>query len=290
VILINRQLELAAALDRALVQGFDIINMSMGLAPTITTAKLAKLAYDRGVIWCCAAGNQVKAVVAPAVFPGAIAVAASNPLDEPWKGSSRGEAVDITAPGQDVYIPIWNENKEEDFSYGNGTSYAAPHVAAAAAYWLAKHHDELRAPEYAGWKRVEAFRQALYASARDKKKLPSGFGKGFLDVEKLLSIPLSPPRKSQYAYNHYNEHALLATLQGYSELVKSLWNSLHGMFGRSRNESIFSAPSLSPFAQAMEKTLPRTGFKATESGASYQLEDLRSRYNEVNNVILKSLK
>ncbi len=84
VILINRQLELAAALDRALVQGFDIITMSLGLAPTITTAKLAKLAYDRGVIWCCAAGNQVKAVVAPAVFPGAIAVAASNPLDEPW--------------------------------------------------------------------------------------------------------------------------------------------------------------------------------------------------------------
>ena len=290
VILINRQLELATALDRALVQGFDIITMSMGLAPTITTAKLAKLAYDRGVIWCCAAGNEIKAVVAPAVFPGTIAVAASNPLDEPWKGSSRGDAVDITAPGQDVYIPIWNKNKEEDFSYGNGTSYSAPHVAAAAAYWLAKHHDALRAPEYAGWKRVEAFRQALYASARDKKKLPKGFGKGFLDVEKLLSVPLTPARKLQYAYDHYNENAFLATLQGYAELVKSLWNSLHGMFGRNRNEAIFSTPSLSPFAQALEKTLPKTASKVTESGANYQLEDLRSRYNEINNVILKSIK
>jgi hypothetical protein len=264
--------------------------MSMGLAPTITTARLAKLAYDRGVIWCCAAGNQVKAVVAPAVFPGAIAVAASNPLDEPWKGSSRGDTVDITAPGQDLYIPIWNKNKEEDFSYGNGTSYAAPHVAAAAAYWLAKHHDALHAPEYAGWKRVEAFRQALYASARDKKKLPRGFGKGFLDVEKLLRVPLTPPKKSQYAYNHYNENAFLATLQGYAELVKSFWNSLHGMFGRGRNEAIFSAPSLSPFAKALENTLPRPKLKPTESDANDQLEDLRSRYNDVNNIILKSLK
>jgi len=163
-------------------------------------------------------------------------------------------------------------------------------VAAAAAYWLAKHHDALAAPEYAGWRRVEAFRQALYASARDKKKLPRGFGKGFLDVEKLLSVPLTPGRKLQYAYNHYDENAFLATLQGYAELVKSLWNSLHGMFGSNRNEAIFSAPSLSPFAQALEKTLPRTEFKATESGANYQLEDLRSRYNEVNNVILKSIK
>jgi endonuclease G, mitochondrial len=290
VILINRQLELATALDRALVQGFDIITMSLGLVPTITTAKLAKLAYDRGVIWCCAAGNEVKAVVAPAVFPGTIAVAASNPLDEPWKGSSRGDTVDITAPGEDVYIPIWNKNKEEDFSYGNGTSYATPHVAAAAAYWLAKHHDALSTGDYPGWKRVEAFRQALYASARDKKKLPRGFGKGFLDVEKLLSLPLTPAKKLQYAYNHYNENAFFATLQGYAELAKSLWNSLHGMFGANRNEAIFSTPSLSPFAQALEKTLPKTEFKAAESDANYPLEDLRSRYNELNNVILKSLK
>ena len=151
----------------------------MGLAPTITTANLAKLAYDRGVIWCCAAGNEIKAVVAPAVFPGTIAVAASNPLDEPWKGSSRGDSVDITAPGQDVYIPIWNKNKEEDFSYGNGTSYSAPHVAAAAAYWLAKHHDALRAPEYAGWKRAEAFRQALYASAGIRKNCQEVLAKVF---------------------------------------------------------------------------------------------------------------
>src|SRR5690606_33297297 len=100
----NRQKQLAAALDLALTQGYDIITMSMGLPPTITTSKLAKKAYDRGVIWCCAAGNEVQAVVAPAVFPGTIAVAASNPHDNDWPGPNQGDNVYVTAPGQNVYV------------------------------------------------------------------------------------------------------------------------------------------------------------------------------------------
>src|SRR5690606_35054963 len=115
VVIINRQKELAAALDLTITQGYDIITMSMGLPPTLTTSRLARKAYDKGIIWCCAAGNEVQAVVSPAVYPGTIAVAASNPNDEPWEGSSRGDRVDITAPGEDVYVPIWNKQRQEDF-------------------------------------------------------------------------------------------------------------------------------------------------------------------------------
>src|SRR5690606_40280977 len=110
-------------------------------------------AYELGVIWCCAAGNEVRTVVAPAVFPGTIAVAASNPKDKEWEGSSRGDRVDITAPGQDVYVPVWNQRREEDFCFGSGTSYATPHIAAAAAAWLAAHQKALSSSDYRGWRR-----------------------------------------------------------------------------------------------------------------------------------------
>jgi subtilisin family serine protease len=228
VILINRQKQLASALDRAVSQGFDIITMSMGLPPTIATAKMAKKAYDNGVVWCCAAGNEVKVVIAPAVFPGTIAVAASNPLDKIWKGSSRGDTVDITAPGQDVYVPIWNEERNEDFAYGNGTSYATPHIAAAAAYWLAKYRTELNKPEFSGWKRVEAFRDALKRSARKPANFPRDAGAGILDVDTLINTPPLPAKDLKYAYNGWNENAFFASIQGYGELLKTYWNGLHG--------------------------------------------------------------
>lgn len=267
VIIINRQKQLAAALDLALTQGYDIITMSMGLPPTITTSKLAKRAYDRGVLWCCASGNEVQAVVAPAVFPGTIAVAASNPLDKQWPGSSRGDRIDITAPGQDVYVPIWNKNREEDFSYGNGTSYAVPHIAAAAACWLTAHQDKLSKGGYEGWKRVEAFRWALRKSARTKHDLPRGFGAGILDMDKLLATKPPEPNKLVYAYNDWNEHAMLDSLQAYGELVKTYWNKVHGWISGGKKEESFLVEStaLSPLSRQLERTFFARGHQPLES-------------------------
>jgi len=293
VILIKRQKELAAALDSALAQGFDIITMSMGLPPTIATAKMAKKAYDKGVIWCCAAGNEIQAVVAPAVYPGTIAVAASNPMDSDWPGSSRGDAVDITAPGQDVYVPILVAENEYGFSYGNGTSYATPHVAAAAALWLAKYKTILNDPKYGGWKRVEAFRMALKDSANRDNNLPrKGFGHGMLDVKKLLD---TPPTKNEleYAYNNWDENAFFAALQGVGQIGKTLWNRLHGLiFGTARGgqESLMpESMSLSPTGTDIERALFGTHTSQFESAADGG-QDLLERFNIVQNMILSASK
>jgi endonuclease G len=288
VIIINRQKQLAAALDLALTQGYDIITMSMGLPPTITTSKLAKKAYDRGVIWCCAAGNEVQAVVAPAVFPGTIAVAASNPLDKDWSGSSRGDRVDITAPGQDVYVPIWNKDREEDFSYGNGTSYATPHIAAAAACWLAAHQDKLNNGKYEGWKRIEAFRWALRKSARTEHKLPKGFGSGILDMDKLLATNPPAPNQLEYAYTRWNENAMLDSMQAYGELVKTYWNKVHGwIFGGKKEESFLAeSNALSPLSQQLERTLFAQGDKPLESMVT--TDDMLDRYLQLQKRIEES--
>jgi hypothetical protein len=246
------------------------------------------------VIWCCAAGNEVQAVVAPAVYPGTIAVAASNPLDYDWKGSSRGSAVDITAPGEDVYVPIWNKEKMEDYAYGNGTSYATPHIAAAAAYWLAAYQTTLNTPEYSGWRKVEAFRKALDISARRDNNLPrKGFGHGILDMKALLATPPQPANKLVNAYNNWNESAFFATLQGYGELVKTYWNKIHNLFSRTKRGGqealIPTTEALSNTSQELERVLFRTSLSQFESVSESGKDVLIERYNTLQNIIENNL-
>lgn len=300
VLLLNRQQELAKAVDRAISGGVQVITMSLGTAPTITTARLAKKAYDAGVIWCCAAGNEVKFVVAPAVFPGTIAVAASNPLDAPWPKSSEGSTVDITAPGEDVYVPIFMKDDtgtvHEDYAYGDGTSYATPHVAAAAALWLAKYKEELR--NAAGWQKVEAFRRALTVTARTKHKLRPGYGAGILNVYDLLKEEKAKPGTGfqldelQYAYNNWNEHAFLASLQGWVELFKTYWNLVHRgisrLFGGESLSGAFTEGyALSTFARDQEALL--FGSRADlETAAVVTPEEAIKRMQVLNNLILQN--
>jgi len=296
VILINRQQELAAALDRAILQGFDIITMSMGLPPTLATARMAKIAYDKGIIWCAAAGNEVKFVIAPAVYPGTIAVAACNPLDELWKGSSFGSTVDITAPGEDIYVPIIFKDAEdgnrikEGFSYGNGTSYATPHIAAAAAYWLAKYKEELNTPAYAGWRKVEAFRRALKETARKEHKLRGkGYGAGILNMEALMKQKPQPPAQKDNAYNGWNEHAFFAKLQGIGEMGKTYWNALHKwIFSRKRKttESFMGVEYfLSEDDKLLEAALFGGSVLASESATQLSQEELYRRLNVLNQTL-----
>ena len=129
-----------------------------GVYPRPMLYSIAKTAYERGVIWICAAGNEVESVVAPATYPGTIAVAASNPDNQPWSGSSYGDSVDIAAPGEDVYVPFKDRRGKDIMVFGNGTSYATPHVAAAAAMWKAKYYGDLDKIDEP-WKIVETIQK-----------------------------------------------------------------------------------------------------------------------------------
>lgn len=201
VVLIGRVKELITAANRAIASGYNVLTMSMGILPGSSVLyDVARSAYERGIIWCCASGNVVKVVVAPGKYPGVICVAASNPDDAPWTGSCRGPEVDITAPGEYIYVPVLDDDRE-DMSYGNGSSYATPHVAAAAMLWLAKNAKELNEKYSQPWQRVEAFRYCLQVSARSVSKLPSNqFGPGILDIDRLLQTNLPDPVDLRHAY------------------------------------------------------------------------------------------
>ena len=100
--------------------------------------------------------------------------------------SSRGPTADgrikpeIVAPGENITGPIPGANYSSDF-YGDGTSFAAPHVAGVAALML-QSRPSLTASQ---------IREALINSAKkmwvNGQKLPENTqGAGFLDAERAL--------------------------------------------------------------------------------------------------------
>lgn len=186
----------ARAVRHATSAQCDVISMSLGGRAFFGLERAINDAVRRGTIVVNAAGNCIGMVVAPASYDNAIAVAATNAEDRPWKGSSKGRAVDIAAPGEDVYVAdAVSGATGTRSSPGNGTSFATAAVAGAAADWLAFHGKARVDAVRGGQSRRDLFVQLLQGSAR----VPQGFdtdryGAGILDLEALLKAPLGAPR------------------------------------------------------------------------------------------------
>jgi type VII secretion-associated serine protease mycosin len=123
----------------AVDNGAQIINLSLG-ASTPTAAEKAAVAYARehGVTVVAAAGNERQEgspVSYPAAYDGVVAVAATDSRDKVGSYSNRGDYVDVSAPGSGIVSTYPAELTEDGEAYAslNGTSMAAPHVAAVAA-------------------------------------------------------------------------------------------------------------------------------------------------------------
>lgn len=186
----------ARAIEAAITVKSQVITMSLGGVPSRPVRAALRKAVQAGIIVVAAAGNCVRLVVWPARYPECIAVAGCNVRGEPWKGSCRGGAVDITAPGEQV----WHASATDPRGYddGQGTSFAVAITAGAAAQWLAHHGvDAVRAEAAARTVTVQAlFREAIQQTATASGDLPQDqFGPGILNIEALLRTPLKDIRK-----------------------------------------------------------------------------------------------
>lgn len=186
----------AVAIAHAVRVGCHVISMSLGGVPSRALHAAVRQAVEAGVIVVAAAGNCVRTVVWPARYDEVIAVAGCNFADGYWRGSSRGGAVDITAPAEWVWRAQRNRSGDplDGIGAGQGTSFAAALVAGAAALWLSRHGREAALAE-AGRRGVplqRLFRTALRATARRPSGWRTGsFGAGILDAEALLERELA---------------------------------------------------------------------------------------------------
>lgn len=169
--------DIAAAIVYAAMNGVRVLNMSFGdVINTPLTRDAIAFATERGCVLVASAGNDGSELRRfPASYPGVISVAATAESDRRATFSSFGSQLTISAPG----VGIWTTARSNSYRSFQGTSAAAPHVAAAAALLLAVQPD-LSPAEVRG---------ILQATAEDlgAKGWDTQFGAGLLDCEAAVN-------------------------------------------------------------------------------------------------------
>lgn len=122
-----------------------VVNLSLG-ANVGTTAygpldRAVEQAIASGIVVVVAAGNERidAATVTPAHVHDAITVGAYDPFDLFAGFSNYGSTLDLLAPGVEIPSLLPSEDGTVRTGQMSGTSAAAPHVAGAAARYLAVH-------------------------------------------------------------------------------------------------------------------------------------------------------
>jgi len=174
--------DLATAVEYAISNGAQIINISSGGASTPRLIRAVNAALAANIIVVAAAGNspQGSGVGFPATEEGVIAVGGVDRAGQHAAVSVTGAQIDVVAPAVDIYSTSYDGK----YSKGTGTSSATAIVAGAAALIRSKY-PHLPAREVA---------HRLTATAVDKG--PPGrddeYGYGVIDLVAALTADVPP--------------------------------------------------------------------------------------------------
>lgn len=168
--------------------GASVINLSLGGGHSAYKDDAVNYAVNKGSVVVVAAGNNSADVDKSGFCPGhtakAISVAAVLKKNlEPTSFSNYGASVDLAAPGSNIKSSVPTNKYPSGYANFDGTSMAAPHVAACAAML----RDEFSSLTPA---QVET-------QLKDAVQVPSGwntkYGKGVVNMEKFINNNTTQP-------------------------------------------------------------------------------------------------
>lgn len=131
-------LDILKGIEWAIENDMDIINMSFGSESESQLFKeMLDRAYEQGILLVSASGNEGNdhPVIYPAKFDSVIAVSSVEKDLSLSSFSSKGEEVELAAPGSEIVSTYIRGNYRTE----SGTSQAAPHVAGFLAILKEKY-------------------------------------------------------------------------------------------------------------------------------------------------------
>jgi thermitase len=161
--------------------GAKVINISAGLLQGVRLHEAAMYAWDKGSLVVIASVND-DSYSSKQPWAEVVSVSASGHDDNRYN-SEYGQFLDLLAPGQEIYSRYWDSAGQFQYAIGQGSSFAAPMVSAAAALaWsinpqltnaqvrdmLYATADDLNTPGYdqeTGWGRLNVGALASAAAA-----------------------------------------------------------------------------------------------------------------------------
>ncbi|MFS0576606.1 S8 family peptidase [Sporosarcina sp. 179-K 3D1 HS] len=171
--------DLIRAIDYAVSQDVDIINLSLGGNQFSRLENEAiQRAVDAGITVIAAAGNDAlvgNPVMYPAAYDHVISVGAINSSNVKANFSTYNQQVDLVAPGQQILSTFPNQT----YRYMDGTSFAAPIVSGTVAMMKGLYPDLS----------THEIEQLLRRSATDlgMPGFDTYYGMGALDISKLYA-------------------------------------------------------------------------------------------------------
>lgn len=122
---------IARALELAIKEKVDILNLSFTGKPDPLIEKLIKAALQQGIVVVASAGNGGSNAqpAYPAAIPGVIAVTAVDKSEQLFRQANRGDYIDLAAPG----VGILTTAPRGSFHVSSGTSLATAHASGAIA-------------------------------------------------------------------------------------------------------------------------------------------------------------
>ena len=240
----------AEGIRHAISKGCSVVSISLGF-PFIPwgdnpMGKAVDEAYEKGIIVVSAGGQYTDPVCYPGKFNRTIGVGGVDWQRNTFNPYGHGkDKIDVWAPAVNVprldslkragavtepptegedpgagdMIGIGGSKITHDGKpdWGEGTSFATAHVAAAAAMWLLQRSSDLSEvyEKNEPWLRVEAFKRLLRDTASgNPKRPPPGNGTGILDIFRLLQAELPPAETLEKAAQDKDNHHIAPSTAG----------------------------------------------------------------------------